>query len=885
MPTDVIDRLSAALAGRYRIERELGAGGMATVYLAHDVRHDREVAIKVLHPELGAALGGERFLSEIKTTAKLQHPHILPLLDSGEADSLLYYVMPYATGETLRARLDRERQLPIEDALRIAHEVADALGAAHALGIVHRDIKPENILLQGGHALVADFGIALAVQQAGGPRMTQTGLSLGTPQYMSPEQAMGERVIDARSDIYALGSVTYEMLAGEPPFTGNSVQAIVSRVITEEPRPLVAQRKAVPDAVEAAVLRALEKLPADRFGSAAEFAAALDHDTPPGRRPTRVARSRTARARARVFAGGALAVVAVTAGWLAGRRGHTSAASVPWSTSILLPDSLPLEPLFSVAEGMPTVAIAPDGSRLVLVARHGAHAQIFVRRLTDFTLRALDGTENAFAPFFSPNGDAVAFFVGDTLKRVSLVDGRATVLARNALDGTGGAFLPDGRLVYSRARGTQLVVATAAGDSLGVIACPRVCTFPEPLPDARRVLASSGDRLEVIDLTTGATSPIRTWDAKADDQLLRAAMGRLDGDGHLIYVGPGGQLFAAPFDERRAQPTGPSVNVADGVRVESGRGAAQFAVSHTGVIAYAPGEVMSLGILVRADRAGRLDTIRAPAANYNALELSPDARRVVARVGTAAGDLELQVIDVASGRVSPWVSGPPMGRPNWMADGRRVMFSRGGAYYAGDPDVSDAPRPLSLPAAIGNLRPMSDSSSYYGWRGDTMVVVHLDGRAEQRVIANASLNAVTPDDRWSVAEEGTGTTSSIVARALDGSGRRVVIATTGRFSQVGPVGGAPELMVIDELKDPSVAEPGRTLQRFYAIGYDAANRNQPFGQPRLLFTAPAADFPGRNYTAGMAGNRIVFKQHIPTTPLREVRVIGDWRRTQAEVRP
>src|SRR5512140_1898440 len=258
--TEQATRLGAALADRYRIERELGAGGMATVYLAHDLKHDRDVAIKVLHPDLGAALGGERFLSEIRTTARLQHPHILPLLDSGEADGLLYYVMPLVTGETLRSRLDRDRQLPVDEAGRIAREVADALGYAHGLGVIHRDIKPENILLQGGHALVADFGIALAVQSAGGQRMTQTGLSLGTPQYMSPEQAMGEKQIDARSDIYALGAVTYEMLVGEPPFAGRSVQAIVARLITEEPREIATQRKAVPENVEATVMRALEKL-------------------------------------------------------------------------------------------------------------------------------------------------------------------------------------------------------------------------------------------------------------------------------------------------------------------------------------------------------------------------------------------------------------------------------------------------------------------------------------------------------------------------------------------------------------------------------------------------------------------------------------------------
>ena len=201
--TDVAHRLTAAPSDRYRIEREIGAGGIATVYLAHDIRHQRDVAIKVLHPELGAALGGERFLSEIRTTARLQHPHILPLLDSGEADGLLFYVMPLVTGETLRAALERERQLPIADAVRIAREVASALDYAHRQNVIHRDIKPENILLHDGQAIVADFGIALAVQSAGGQRMTQTGLSLGTPQYMSPEQAMGERTIDARSDIYA----------------------------------------------------------------------------------------------------------------------------------------------------------------------------------------------------------------------------------------------------------------------------------------------------------------------------------------------------------------------------------------------------------------------------------------------------------------------------------------------------------------------------------------------------------------------------------------------------------------------------------------------------------------------------------------------------------
>ncbi|WP_434479130.1 protein kinase domain-containing protein [Gemmatimonas sp.] len=399
--TSPLQRLTAALSGRYRVERELGAGGMATVYLAHDLKHERDVAIKVLHPDLGTALGAERFLSEIRTTARLQHPHILPLLDSGAADGLLYYVMPYVRGETLRARLEREKQLPIADAVRIAREVAGALDHAHKQGVIHRDIKPENILLQDGAAVVADFGIALAVQQAGGQRMTQTGLSLGTPQYMSPEQAMGERTIDARSDIYALGAVTYEMLTGEPPFTGASVQAIVARVLTEKPTSITTFRDMVSPPVERAVLSALAKLPADRPPTAALFANALaPSETSASAVPSvavpQAGKSRRARVAAAIAVVGAIGA----GGWWSGRA--TAPEAARWSRFTQLTDA-------SGVETSP--AIAPDGESFAYASDARGSMDIYVQRVGGRAAQRVagDSAVDETSPAWSADGRRLAF--------------------------------------------------------------------------------------------------------------------------------------------------------------------------------------------------------------------------------------------------------------------------------------------------------------------------------------------------------------------------------------------------------------------------------------------------------------------------------------------
>src|SRR5437660_9426038 len=287
---EILAGLKAALADRYAIDRELGHGGTATVYLAQDLKHGRSVAVKVLRPELAAALGAERFLREIEIAARLTHPHILPLHDSGEAKGFLYYVMPFVDGESLRDRLRREQQLPIEEAVRIAREVATALSHAHSHDVVHRDIKPENILLSGGEAVVADFGIARAIVAAGAETLTDTGLAVGTPGYMSPEQATGAEHVDGRSDIYSLGCVLYEMLAGHPPFTGSNAQEILGRHAIDGVPAVRAARNGVPLAVEQTITRSLAKQPADRFATTDEFAEALSRAVAPPPLARRAAR-------------------------------------------------------------------------------------------------------------------------------------------------------------------------------------------------------------------------------------------------------------------------------------------------------------------------------------------------------------------------------------------------------------------------------------------------------------------------------------------------------------------------------------------------------------------------------------------------------------------
>lgn len=489
----IAERLASALAGRYEIEREIARGGMATVYLARDLKHGRRVAIKVLREEVAAAVGAERFLAEIRVTASLQHPHILPLFDSGSADGLLWYAMPFVEGETLRSRLAREGALPIPEAVRLAREVADALDHAHVRGVIHRDVKPENVLLRDGHALVADFGIALALEQAGGERLTRTGLALGTPQYMAPEQAAGERALDARVDVYALGAVLHEMLAGEPPFAAPTRQAVVQRMMHEAPPALTARRPDVAPFIDAAVRRALAKRPGDRFPSAAAFAASLavpmsSHSSDPGSTlsdevPYVVQRGRTVSARAAMYAALATLVVGLVGGLILDRapfaQRWTNSAAPAVSPSMGARANAPVPAVADAALGVfdrsgrllrgisaerPwTPRFSPDGHRVAYGAYTASRqsSDLFVTDIdAGTTQRITDDDGDANDPQWSADGKSLAFSVnapnGKDVVTLALAGGIARVIM--ARDGT--QFPSD----WSR-DGSALLVTDEAGEN------------------------------------------------------------------------------------------------------------------------------------------------------------------------------------------------------------------------------------------------------------------------------------------------------------------------------------------------------------------------------------------------------------------------------------
>jgi serine/threonine-protein kinase len=777
------------LRDRYAVERELGQGGMATVYLARDLRHARQVAIKVLHPELAAVIGAERFLAEIRTTANLQHPHILPLFDSGAAGRYLFYVMPYVAGESLRDRLRHEKQLPVAEALRIASEVAGALDYAHRHGVIHRDIKPENVLLHDGQALVADFGIALAASRAGGGRMTETGLSLGTPHYMSPEQAMGEREITARSDVYALGCVLYEMLAGEPPFTGPTAQAIVARVLAEPPRSLVGQRKNVPPHVEAAVLTALEKLPADRFESAKAFAEALGNPTYADTSRSRTRLVPGVRPR-RWLAPASLAlasgIAGLAAGWALWRQRPPEFPPAVQRYTIDLPDSV------AVTDHLGTpIAYAPDGSVFAYSSRLG----LLLRYADRLEAQLVPGGRGGDNPFFSPDGRWLAFQDGARVVKVPLAGGVPVTIC-DSCSGFNFHWGSDDTVRYhtfgpalrSTDPGWRVMMAVSAqGGRPHEFARPdstsgEAFRSPVLLPGRRTLLFAiyrgASSRLAALDLRTGA---ITRFDQPGFGP-------QWVNDGFVVLGNPNGTLIALPFDPDRMQPTGPPVTIARDV-LQPDAFATRAAVSASGSILYLRSGGRVSRHLMLVSRSGQATPLTADPKTFSNPRFSPDGRRVAIDIGDpASAGRDVWVLDASERVWSRLTTDGISNRPMWTADGTRVIYSSNDDLWWVAADGSGRPESLFVAPGgryAGAVTPDGRTVLFQETHGPTRGIraMALESTQVARTVVPAAFGesnpALSPDGRWLAYQSDQTGQMEIYIRAYPDLGAPVRISLHG----------------------------------------------------------------------------------------------------------
>ncbi len=780
-------RLTAALADRYRIERELGAGGMATVYLAEDLKHKRKVAVKVLRPELAAVLGAERFVQEITTTASLQHPHILPLFDSGEADGFLYYVMPYIDGETLRDKLNRETQLSIDEAVQITTDVAEALEAAHEEGVIHRDIKPENILLHKGRAMVADFGIALAVSAAAGGRMTETGLSLGTPHYMSPEQATAEKDLTKRSDVYSLGTVLYEMLTGEPPHMGNSAQQIIMKIVTDTPRPVTELRKSVPPHVAAAVALSLEKLAADRFDGAKAFADALA-DVHFGERDAAVAAERT-RGTSRLVWGSAVAVAAVAgfvAAWII--RGSPvapgNASPVLW---LAVPGDSSIHPLvgwgsniLADGSGRAIIADGPEGRGIYLQSFSGAPTRYLPAPDAAVGGKSLaDGTGVLYYTFLSsglsrlrvaPVNGAPPRTLTDSVRLPVAVDDRGRVYGTHHADRVLARVDPRSQQVE---RLTEL--DSARGETLHM--------YPVLLSGGRGIIFT-------IQSADSISADAVRWEIAVLDVEQHAVTRLFDGqnteplpNGYLLFGDRAGTLNAVRFDTVRMTPEGDPVPVLQGV-AGGLLPARNFNVSRNGTLLYQPAAAGGWEIL-RLAPGGAESFVRGDGPAPRGFRLHPDGRRVAE---IESGALVFRSADGASRRVSLDAVRAVIG--SWSPDGDRIAFlagnptGPGGVAFSAPLDGATAPVRLALPPdAVGA------SGADWGRSGIAVAGAWLPTGSQTAIAMDERMVGprLSPEGRYLAYQHGFGEAAQVVVRAVPpGTGRwEVAFGASPRWSPDG----------------------------------------------------------------------------------------------------
>ena len=730
-------RLSTVLSDRYRLERELGAGGMATVYLAHDLRHDRKVAIKVLRPELSAVLGNERFLREITTTAGLRHPHILPLFDSGSANGILFYVMPYVEGETVDSRLRRDKELPVLEALRIAREVADALSYAHGHGVVHRDIKPANIMLESGHAVVADFGIARAVQAAGGVQLTQVGLPIGTPAYMSPEQAAGEQQLDGRSDLYSLGCVLFEMLAGRPPFTGTTAVALARQHVTATAPSVSTLRSGIPAPVEAIVARLLAKERGERFADAGEVVAALDRALTPTMTgmtgQSVIAAAPRSRSRWQALTAAGL-IAAAMLGYLWLHRGQ-DASPAPALTFKQVTFSQEVEEY---------PALSPDGSRLVFSRDLGGIRQLYLLDLasaaeTQLTRDSADNIQASWLPDASSivfvrakrpgmrlqPGDVFGDFSGGDIWRHNLATGAEDRLIE---DGFNPSVAADGRIAFdaTRAGARRIWIADRQGRNAQQLTSDSSEAVshlvPRWSPDGSRVVFQTLERtrfdLRIVDVETHASHTL-TRDAYAEIEPAWDPTGRA-----VWYTSNragGYNLWRMPI-RSDGTPAGPPVQMTTGagedveLSVPSGGKRIAFTVLHLNA------DLWRLPVDPRtAKPTGPPEPVVVTTREDSRGAWSPDGKSIVFN-SDRAGDMNIWIHSFADGTDRQLTRGPGGDyQPRWSSNGNRIVFF---SARAGNADI------WSVDVATGALTQLTTSpwlDINPSWSPDgSMIAFHSD---------------------------------------------------------------------------------------------------------------------------------------------------------------
>jgi serine/threonine-protein kinase len=802
-------------------------------------------------------VGGERFLAEIRTTAKLQHPHILSLFDSGDAASVLYYVMPYLEGESLQDRLERETQLPVSEAVRIARDVADAIQFAHDQGVVHRDIKPGNILLKDGRAFVADFGIALALREAGSSRLTETGTRLGTPLYMSPEQATGDGVVDGRTDIYAVGCVLYEMLVGEPPFTGSSAQQILAKIVVDEARPLRELRSAVPRNVEAAVGMALQKLPADRFQSAGALAEALVDErfrADTTGRATTAPDATTWKRRAMAGLVTTVALVLVAAwGWLR--------PTDPGSASAVV------RAMVETASGPDGLALSPDGRTLAYTAVDtDGTVKLWIHPLEAAAGRPLEGTDGADGPFWSPDGESLGFFAEGSLKRVPVAGGPVVTLAP-AESSTGGAWGADERIVYAPIYSSGLFEVSADGGQ------PRVLTeldaglgekshrWPRFLPDGRELifLAQTAEHGAADD-----RSRVDVLDAEGRrHELVSVNSSAAFASGHLLYW-RGGALYAHAFDVAERRVDGTPRLVVDGVAFDGGERAG-FSVSPEGTLVYRDAEPPWR--LEWRDRTGRLLGVEEPEGQYTNHELSPGGGRVAYREGRT-----LWVRDLVRGtRTRLTFEDDDHRSPTWSPDGDWIAYTAdrteglGGDVYRVPSSGGGAPEHLfgHDTETFRELRWSDDGRQIvFMMTGDLYILDLTTGQAEVAVATPGRDRdgSLSPNGRWLAFTSDESGRPDVFVAPVGESTERWPISQNGGFQPVWS-GSGEELLFFGldyELNVVSV-EPGAVPE---------------FGVPEPMFTVSS---PGGGHRFQIAPDgRVLLRTHEASGSHQNPRLILGW---------